>query len=229
MTNCQQQGGQMWWPSPGSGTHKKKCKKCSHLCAVLKKKEKKKERQTERPKVSWQAAKCCLAHFQLEWCNSGLSSSASYRSWKEALCFLGWLCSRWNVTIAGFSSRLALKRGDRAARQHCGGGGPLQSLFFSFRLPGLSILDCCSVSTQSQQRETPTVSWCVQDPLALSLMNTWAWLTAVNTVSKMMTKVGKNVTCSIIFNCIDPKTHFEITCFWEEEILSFLMKSVLFL
>ena len=85
------------------------------VCSA-KKKGKKQERQTGRQKVSWQAAKCCLAHFQLEWCNSGLSSSVSYRSWKAALCFLGWLCSRWNVTIAGFISHLALKRLKRGER-----------------------------------------------------------------------------------------------------------------
>lgn len=119
--------GQTRWPS-GNEMHKgggKNRKKRLHLCAVLLKKKRKEKK--DRQKVSWQAAKCCLAHIQLEWCNSGLSSSASYMSWREALYFLGWFCSRWNITIAGFISHLSLKRGDGASRQPRGGGGPIES------------------------------------------------------------------------------------------------------
>ena len=85
-----------------------------------------KEKRQKDKRASWRAAKCCLALIQLEWCNSRLSSSASWRTWREAVFFWwgggGGLCSRWNITIAGFIHCSEIRRTSRAWRQIWGNG-----------------------------------------------------------------------------------------------------------
>lgn len=159
-----------------------------HLCTVSEKKER-------LQSGCWQVAKCRLAHVQLEWCNCGLSSSASCRSWSAALCFLGVTLqqvkhnNRW-IHFTFIQQKWRRTGGCWFASRHLrGGGGPKESSTFSTSYPSVvSIFECCSVSSGA---DNTAVRCCVYSLLFLSVIHTWArWTKAFFSMTKIRTKMG---------------------------------------